>query len=63
MWRFFVSQLNLGMNVDLTSSVYVGDEAGRMKGKSREPSWDRFMAINIGIPFKTPGFSHFFEIK
>jgi bifunctional polynucleotide phosphatase/kinase len=56
MWRFFVSQLNSAMTVDMATSVYVGDYAGRPgpKGKADASAFDRLMAANIGIPFKTP---------
>ncbi|KAF5358563.1 hypothetical protein D9756_001778 [Leucocoprinus leucothites] len=45
-----------GVDIDLQSSFFVGDAAGRQykNQKSDFSSTDRKLALNIGIPFKTP---------
>lgn len=58
MWDFYRDNLNDGITIDLSSSFYVGDAAGRSKGKGRKKNdhsnGDRAFAINVGIDFYTP---------
>lgn len=59
MWEHMVSQCNGGLEVDLASSIYVGDAAGRTKdwtpGKPKDFSaGDRMFAANIACQFATP---------
>ncbi|OQS02087.1 bifunctional polynucleotide phosphatase/kinase [Thraustotheca clavata] len=55
-WEFMVSHFK--MNVDMTSSFYCGDAAGRPKapGKPKKDfsAGDYKFALNLGIIFKTP---------
>ena len=57
MWKYFTSKCNGGVKVDMKSSFYCGDAAGRPKTKSRAKDFsdsDRKFAINVGLPFFTP---------
>lgn len=59
MWENLQNQYNGGVSIDLASSFYVGDAAGRQvnwapKKKKDFSCSDRLFAINIGITFKTP---------
>ena len=67
MWEFMEKNCNGGINVELSSSLYVGDAAGRrkdwIKGKSKDFSCsDRMFAANIGVSFHTPE-SFFQDLK
>jgi len=59
MWNYLVNQANDGIAVDMSSSFYCGDAAGReakwAPGKKKDhSSADRFMAENLGLTFYTP---------
>lgn len=59
MWTHLVEQANDNIPIDLSSSFFVGDAAGRAKdwmpGKKKDFSCsDRMFALNIGINFYTP---------
>lgn len=57
MWDFFVKNLNSGLTIDFSVSMYVGDAAGRpAKGKRKKDFNDTDLkyALNIGITFQTP---------
>jgi len=61
MWEFFVAHCNGGAEVDLASSVYVGDAAGRPAGWDERAKTvkdfscsDRKFAFNCALPFATP---------
>ncbi|KAL5363801.1 polynucleotide kinase 3 phosphatase-domain-containing protein [Aspergillus floccosus] len=52
MWEEFLDEHDFDVSgVDLTSSIFVGDAAGRPRDHS---AVDRGFAANIGVPFKTP---------
>ncbi|GAA6062392.1 hypothetical protein JCM10212_003201 [Sporobolomyces blumeae] len=54
MWDAFVADHNDNVAVDLASSFYVGDAAGRAGTSPDHSDCDRKLAMNIGIPFLTP---------
>ncbi|XP_064610929.1 bifunctional polynucleotide phosphatase/kinase-like isoform X2 [Liolophura sinensis] len=59
MWDFLSQQANDGIEVDIDTSFYVGDAAGRADkwspGKKKDFSCsDRLFALNIGLKFFTP---------
>ncbi|CAG5117594.1 unnamed protein product [Candidula unifasciata] len=59
MWEQLENQYNGRVSIDLASSFYVGDAAGRLdkwapKKKKDFSCSDRLFALNIGIAFKTP---------
>ncbi|BFZ15733.1 hypothetical protein BsWGS_18772 [Bradybaena similaris] len=59
MWEILQNRYNDGVSIDLASSFYVGDAAGRQvnwapKKKKDFSCSDRLFAINVGITFKTP---------
>ncbi|KAF8781717.1 bifunctional polynucleotide phosphatase/kinase-like [Argiope bruennichi] len=59
MWDYFVQKCNQGMPVDIKSSLYVGDAAGRPdnwapKKKKDFSCADRLFALNVGLKFSTP---------
>ncbi|GBN65235.1 Bifunctional polynucleotide phosphatase/kinase [Araneus ventricosus] len=59
MWDYFVQKCNQGMPVDIESSLYVGDAAGRPdnwapKKKKDFSCADRLFALNVGLKFLTP---------
>ncbi|XP_005090552.1 bifunctional polynucleotide phosphatase/kinase [Aplysia californica] len=59
MWKKLKHEYNGGVNLDLSSSLYVGDAAGRPKDwapkKKKDFSLsDRLFAINVGLKFHTP---------
>ena len=56
-WTFFTKKQNGGVKVDLKSSFYCGDAAGRPKTKTKPKDFsdsDRKFAINCGMEFLTP---------
>ncbi|GMT25580.1 hypothetical protein PFISCL1PPCAC_16877, partial [Pristionchus fissidentatus] len=58
MWEHFVQEGNGEVEIDLESSVFVGDAAGRHKTTDRvrkdHSCADRLFARNVGLPFRTP---------
>lgn len=59
MWNHLREQVLKGLSIDMGSSIYVGDAAGRpkdwAKGKKKDHSCgDRKFALNVGIQFATP---------
>ena len=57
MWDYFTKNLNVGIDVELSVSKYIGDAAGRPARGSRKKDFndtDSKYAANIGIPFETP---------
>ncbi|KAJ3331137.1 hypothetical protein HDU76_004003 [Blyttiomyces sp. JEL0837] len=58
MWQRFVQDYNDGIEVDLASSFYVGDAAGRpataAKRSKDHSSSDLKFAMNVGMEFKLP---------
>ncbi|XP_003388985.1 PREDICTED: bifunctional polynucleotide phosphatase/kinase-like [Amphimedon queenslandica] len=59
MWEYMEKNCNGGTSIDQSSSLYVGDAAGRkkdwIKGKPKDFSCsDRMFAANVGVPFYTP---------
>lgn len=59
MWKYLVDQANDGIAVDMSSSFYCGDAAGRQAkwalGKKKDHSCgDRLFAMNLGLKFYTP---------
>eukprot|EP00052_Salpingoeca_macrocollata_P021016 m.179078 g.179078 ORF g.179078 m.179078 type:complete len:413 (+) comp21432_c0_seq1:192-1430(+) len=59
LWDYFENNLNGGVKVDRSKSMFVGDAAGRPKGwksgaKKDFSASDRMFAANIGMPFQTP---------
>lgn len=60
MWSYLVDVGNEGLAIDVDSSFYVGDAAGRPanwgpgKKKKDFASGDRLFALNIGLKFYTP---------
>ena len=61
MGRVVVSQLNGGVAVDRTASIFVGDGAGRVPPRGEKSTTkkdfgdsDLKFALNVGVQFKTP---------
>ena len=55
MWQYINTSLNKGVKIDLDSSMYIGDAAGRVSGKHKDHSdCDRYFALNSGLKFLTP---------
>lgn len=57
MWNFLTNELNDGIAIDIASSVYVGDAAGRPAKGARKKDFsdtDLKFALNQGLPFLTP---------
>eukprot|EP01097_Dermamoeba_algensis_P011417 TRINITY_DN884_c0_g1_i2.p1 TRINITY_DN884_c0_g1~~TRINITY_DN884_c0_g1_i2.p1 ORF type:complete len:291 (+),score=75.39 TRINITY_DN884_c0_g1_i2:98-970(+) len=59
MWKFFIKNLNGGVEPDMSESFYCGDAAGRKEGwapgrKKDFSSGDRAFALNCGLKFYTP---------
>ena len=59
MWEFMEKNCNGRVSIELSSSLYVGDAAGRnkdwIKGKPKDFSCsDRMFAANVGVAFYTP---------
>lgn len=59
MWDFMIKKCNGCLEVDMNSSYYVGDAAGRPKGwavgrKKDFSCSDRKFAVNVGLKFYTP---------
>eukprot|EP00922_Rhytidocystis_sp_ex-Travisia-forbesii_P052362 GHVS01077675.1.p1 GENE.GHVS01077675.1~~GHVS01077675.1.p1 ORF type:complete len:366 (+),score=70.51 GHVS01077675.1:286-1383(+) len=57
-WEFFLNHLSTDKAVDLPSSLFVGDAAGRPAGDGRKKkdfsAGDLKFALNVGLPFATP---------
>lgn len=65
--KYFFYQKNEGKKIDLQSSFYCGDAAGREKNwapkmKKDHSVGDRLFALNIGLIFKTPE-EHFMNAR
>jgi len=57
MWETMIKHYNGGAEVDLASSTYVGDAAGREKSGARKKDFsnsDHKFAKNVGLKFETP---------
>lgn len=57
MWDYLCSHLSQGQSIDVQSSIYVGDAAGRPAKAQRKKDFndnDLKYALNIGCEFKTP---------
>ena len=55
MWTLLSENFNGKVKIDMKSSFYCGDAAGRKDGKHKDFSdSDYKFALNVGLPFKTP---------
>ncbi|KAG8035916.1 hypothetical protein G9C98_003042 [Cotesia typhae] len=59
MWQHLAEHENDGVEIDYSTSFFVGDAAGRpknwmLKAKKDHSSADRLFAINLGVKFQTP---------
>ncbi|XP_015921258.1 uncharacterized protein F21D5.5 [Parasteatoda tepidariorum] len=59
MWDYLLQKCNQGISIDVKSSIYVGDAAGRPdnwapKKKKDFSCADRLFALNVGLQFYTP---------
>lgn len=55
MWELLENSANDGVQIDRSTSFYVGDAAGRYNGKPKDHSCaDRLFAANLGLKFYTP---------
>lgn len=53
MWKDF--QELTGTKADMAKSIYCGDAAGRVKGKTKDfTDTDLKFALNLGLIFRTP---------
>ncbi|XP_070499125.1 uncharacterized protein F21D5.5 [Chironomus tepperi] len=67
MWELLEDRFNDGIKIDMTSSFFVGDAAGRpenkiLKTKKDHSCADRLFAMNLGLNFYTPE-EHFKNVK
>ena len=57
MWDYFCKQINSGYQINLQSSFFVGDAAGRPRKEKRKQDFsdaDRLFAKKIGVQYFTP---------
>lgn len=67
MWELLQNRFNDGVKIDMTSSFFVGDAAGRpenkiLKKKKDHSCADRLFAMNLDLNFYTPE-EHFQNVK